>query len=103
MVYGCQIWGENVNIFTEKVFKLQNRAMRIISFEDLHANANPLYKMHNVLKLKDLVALQNCRFVHDFLNKKLPICFNTYFQFVSEFTLSTPKTHVWVVYMYPVF
>ncbi len=84
MTYGCQIWGQNVNIFTEKVFKLQNRAMRILSFEDLHANADPLYKIHNVLKLKDLVASQNCLFVHDFLNKKLPICFNTYFQLVSE-------------------
>ena len=84
LVYGSQIWGQNINIFTEKVFKLQNRAMRILSFADFHANENPLYKMLNVLKLKDLIALQNCLFVHDFLNKKLPICFNTYFQQVSE-------------------
>ena len=84
MVYGSQVWGQNINIFTEKVFKLQNRAMRIISFSDYKADADPLFKLNNVLKLTDLIALQNCIFVHDFLNKKLPICFNTYFQSVSE-------------------
>jgi hypothetical protein len=84
LIYGCQIWGQNINIFTEKVFKLQNRAMRILSFADFHANAEPLYKIHNVLKLNDLIALQNSLFVHDFLNNKLPICFNKYFQMVCE-------------------
>ena len=84
LVYGCQIWGQNINIFTKKVFKLQNRAMRIISFADFHANADPLYKMINVLKLNDPITLQNCLFVQDFLNKKLPICFNSYFQLLSD-------------------
>ena len=40
--------------------------------------------MHNVLKLEDLIAFQNCIFVQDCLNKKLPFCFNLYFQLVSE-------------------
>ena len=80
LVYGCQIWGQNINIFTEKVFKLQNRALRIISFAEFDANADPLYKRHNVLKLNDLITLQNCLFVHDFFNNKLPVCFNTLFQ-----------------------
>ena len=66
LVYGCQIWGQSINIFTEKVFKLQNRAMRILSFADFHANADPLYKLYNVLKLNDLITLQNCIFIHDF-------------------------------------
>ena len=29
LVYGCQIWGQSINICTQKVFKLQDRAMRI--------------------------------------------------------------------------
>ena len=33
LVYGCQIWGQSINIFTEKVFKLQNRAMRILHLQ----------------------------------------------------------------------
>ena len=84
LVYGCQIWGQNINIFTEKVFKLQNRAMRILSFANFDANADPLYTLYNVLKLNDLITLQNCLFVHDFFNNKLPNCFSTLFQPVDE-------------------
>ena len=84
LIYGCQIWGQNSNIFNDKIFKLQNRAMRIISFADFHANADPFYKMHKVLKLSDFITLQNCILVHDFLNNKLPHCFKTYFKPVSE-------------------
>ena len=84
LVYGCKIWGQNINILKEKVFKLQNRAMRILSFADFDANADPLYKLYNVLKLNDLITLQNCIFVHDFFNDKLPTCFSTLFQPVYE-------------------
>ena len=58
--------------------------MRILSFADFYANANPLYKMFNILKLNDIIALQNCLFIQDFLSNKLPICFNSYFQSISD-------------------
>ena len=80
MVYGCQVWGQNINVHTEKVFRLQNRAMRIISFSDFHADSNPIYRETKILKLKDFIALQNCLFVHDNLNNNLPTCFNNYFR-----------------------
>ena len=79
ITYGCQVWGQKVNIYTNKVFKLQNRAMRIISFSDFDADATPIYKDMKILKLEDFVSLQNCLFVHDFVNNNLPRCFETYF------------------------
>ena len=84
LVYGCQIWGQRNNIFTKKVLKLQDRALRILYFADFHANADPVYKMFNILKLNDIIALQNCIFVQDFFNNKLPIYFNSYFQSISD-------------------
>ena len=71
MLYFHLIWSMavkflRINIFTKKVFKLQNRAMRILSFADIYANADPLYKMFNILKLNDNIALQNCLFIQDF-------------------------------------
>ena len=84
LVYGCQVWGQNKDIYTDKVFKLQNRAMRIISFSDFHASSSPIYKVMKILKLEDFITLQNCLFVHDFLNKKLPVCFNSYFQSANK-------------------
>ena len=80
MVYGCQVWGQSSNSSTDKVARLQNRAMRIISFSDFHADAFPIYKANNILRLTDFVSLQNCLFVHDYLNNNLPFCFKNYFR-----------------------
>ena len=38
MVYGCQIWGQGRGSNIENIYKLQNRALRIINFEDFNAN-----------------------------------------------------------------
>ena len=80
MVYGCQVWGQSSNSSTDKVARLQNRAMRIISFSDFHADAFPIYKANNILRLTDFVSLQNCLFVHDYLNNNLPFRFKNYFR-----------------------
>ena len=84
MIYGSQVWGQSITIHTEKVFKLQNRAMRIISFSDFRAEVNPLYSSKGILKLEDHIRLQNCLFVYDFLNKNLPECFDDYFHKLNE-------------------
>ena len=58
--------------------------MRIISFSDFHAHSNPIYNREKIIKLDDFVSLQNCLFVHDHLNDKLPTCFDDYFKQVKE-------------------
>ena len=78
MVYGCQIWGQGRGLHIENIYKLQNRALRIINFEDFNANPNPLYTRSNILKLQDFIRLQNCLFVRDYLNA-LPACFNDFY------------------------
>ena len=80
LVYGCQVWGQNFNIHTEKVFMLQNRAMRVISFSDFRASSFPIFKAMKILRLEDVITLQNCSFVHDFVKNKLLTCFNDYFK-----------------------
>ena len=84
MMYGAQVWGQSITTHTEKVFKLQNRAMRIINFSNFRADADPLYQTNKILKLEDYVKMQNCLFVHDFLNKNLPVCFDDYFQKLED-------------------
>ena len=75
LIYGSQIWGQYINTFNTKIFKLQNRALRIISFSNFRADCNPLYSNLKILKLGDLKVLQNCSFVHDTLKKLSPSCF----------------------------
>ena len=84
MTYGSQIWGQNINTHTEKIFKLQNRAMRIIQFADLQDDASPIYKANKILKLENHIELQNCLFVYDYFKNTLPKCFKSYFLKINE-------------------
>ena len=65
--------------------------MRTIKFADFDAHSDPLFKELKVLKIQDFVKLQNCLFVHDFLNNKLPVCFDNYFETLSDVHAKTTK------------
>ena len=97
LIYGCQIWGQKLNLFNQKVVKLQNRALRIITFSDFRADSNPLYADLNILKIADHITLQNCLFVHDALNKVSPICFHDYFSLTKTIHSLSTKSIIWVV------
>ena len=84
LIYASQIWGQVTNTFNKNIFKLQNRALRIITFSDFNANSNPLYTNLNILKLRDEIVLQNCLFVHDSLSNTAPKCFYEYFTHTRE-------------------
>ena len=84
MIFGSQVWGQSKNVFNEKVHKLQNKAMRIITFADFQASSDPIFKYLKILKLQDFITLQNCLFVHDSLNDNLPLSFDNYFKSVTD-------------------
>ena len=58
--------------------------MRILTFSDFTAHTNPLYKELKILKIQDSIVLQNCLFVHDYFNDKLPSSFNNIFTKVDN-------------------
>ena len=84
LTYGSQIWGQVINSFNQRIFKLQNRALRIITFSDLRVDSTPIYRDLKILKLDDQIILNNCIFVHDALHCVSPICFHDYFKYTSE-------------------
>ena len=71
MIFGSQVCGQSKNVFNEKVHKLQNKAMRIITFADFQASSDPIFKYLKILKLQDFITLQNCLFVHDTITCKI--------------------------------
>ena len=95
LVYGCQVWGQSINMFTKKVSKLQNRAMRILSFADFYANADPLYKMFNILKLNDIIAFK----IFSIINFQSALT-HTFNPLVTSIPL-TQKALNWAVFTYP--
>ena len=84
LTYGSQIWGQVTTSFNHNIFKLQNRALRIITFSDFRANSSPLYIDLKVLKLRDHITIQNCLFVHDSLKNISPKCFCAYFNLAKN-------------------
>ena len=91
MFYACQVWGQHNKSVVARIARLQNRVMRIISFSDFGTNPDPIYKSLKVLKFYDFISLQNCLFVHDFLNNKLPDCFSEFFTPISQLNSKMTK------------
>ena len=79
MIYGCQIWGQGNKENLLKIERLQNRALRTINFKGPRTEAQPLYADNKILQLKDLIKLNNCLFIHDYLHDLLPDCFQGYY------------------------
>ena len=85
MLYGCQIWGQSDNKFFNKIKVLQNNALRLITFSDsFHDHVTPLYIKLTLLKLRDIVSLNNYLLIHDYFNEKLPECFSGFFNLAKD-------------------
>ena len=77
--YGCQLWGQNEN-YIAKTITLQKKATRLLSFAHYQAHSDPLFKELKLLKLTDLVKMQNIIFTHNTLNENTPNVFKDYFK-----------------------
>ena len=86
LLYGCQYWGQVPHNLARKIFLQQKKALRIMSFSDFQAHTSTLFKQYKLLKLDDLISLNNILFVHDFLTRKLPKSFSTFFKKLPKFT-----------------
>ena len=80
---------------------MQKTALRILSFSEFRAHTSPIFKEHKILKLHDHIVLENCLFIHDFINKKLPSCFNNYFKTIecSYQGLTTRNSKIGSIYV----
>ena len=56
---------------------LQKRAVRLICFSEVNAHSSPLFLRLEILKVSDLIFLQNDLFMHDFHADVLPPVFVT--------------------------
>ena len=66
--YGLLVWGyEN-----EKIFKLQKKAIRLISLAKYNAHTEPLFKTLNLLKINDIFTSSQLKFYYKFLKDDLP-------------------------------
>ena len=73
--FGILAWGFQHN----RVFKLQKRAMRIVSLSEYNAHTEPIFKRLNILKVKDLFNVALLKFQFKFKHERLPHYFTNMF------------------------
>ena len=69
--YGILAWGYQ----TDRLYKLQKKAVRIISLGKFNCHSEPLFKKLQLLKIKDIHTLQELKFYHQLKNNQLPSYF----------------------------
>ena len=77
--YGIPVWGSANRALTQKLFVLQKKAIRAITFSDFLAHTSPLFKDANVLKVADLFQYQVSSIMWDFDHNTLPKTLNLLF------------------------
>ena len=88
LTYGCQVWFQAQNNLTNQIATLQNKALRIINFEDRQAHAATLYKKLKILKINEHTKLLNCLFVYNCLHFQVPLSIQTLFTINDHKTLT---------------
>ena len=84
MNYGAQIWGQYMNQHVLRVVKLQNKAIRIMNFAQSQEPCSKLYQKSQILKFQDSINVTNYLYVHNSLNKRLPVALTDKFQYIHE-------------------
>ena len=74
--YSTQVLSDNQ---LNRIKTLQNKAIRIINFADYKASASPLYRKSNILKVSDIVNVQNLLLVFDCVKGQLPTALSNIF------------------------
>jgi hypothetical protein len=66
--YGIIVWGWQ----SDRLFKIQKKAIRILTKSKYNAHTNPLFRKLNLLKIKDICALHDFKICYKFHHKLLP-------------------------------
>ena len=78
--YSILCWG----LKHERVFKLQKKAVRLITCSKYNAHTEPLFKSLNLLKIEDIFVLNALKFYYKLKHRKLPQYFYSMFTHNTE-------------------
>ena len=75
MQFNITAWGYDFN----RIFKLQKRALRIMTCSKYNAHTDPIFKKLKLLKIQDIFNVQNLKIYYKYKIAKLPQYFMTMF------------------------
>ena len=73
------VWGIERNVHLEKLFKLQKKAVHVITWSKWNSHSTPIFKQLNIFNLFDINIVHVTCFVYRSVNGQLPPMFKDYF------------------------
>jgi hypothetical protein len=73
------VWAGQQNVYIDSLFRLQKKALRIITYSKWNSHSAPIFKLIRVLNVYDINKIQMGCFVYKFFNGLLPSLFDNYF------------------------
>ena len=70
--YACQIWGQNLNSITNRIYILQKRAIKLMSFKQRDSHSEPLFYNLKILQFHDMIQCENAFLMHKLLTNQIP-------------------------------
>ena len=83
LTYGCNIWGLTSEENISKLV-LQNKCVRIISFAPFNSSTNQIFIDLGLVKVRELISLNQLKLVYDFTQNNLPSDLMSLFSFSSD-------------------
>ena len=77
--YGLSIYGFTNKKNLDKLQKVQNQLLKVLTKKKYRYSTNMLHNDLNILKVNDIKTLEILTFVHNFFSNKLPSAFDNYF------------------------
>ena len=78
--FGSIIYGASNPKNLSAIETVQRKAIRVLTRSAYNAHSDPLFKKHKLLKVSDLIQMNQSIFARQFKNGKLPSSFNNFFQ-----------------------
>ena len=73
LTYGMLLWGNSmVESNQNKIIKLQKKAVRIVGKARYNANTDPIFANLKLLKVKDIIQLENVKYMYQITHRSLP-------------------------------
>ena len=100
LVYAIEVWGSACDTHLTKLFTLQKRAVRLMTYKDqfpaipgpLHPS-NPLFLKLGLLKVKDIFFLQISKFIHKCINSNIIGNFDQWFKLKIDFHIHKTRAN----------
>ena len=91
--YRCFIWGFTYQNYMSKIELLQKRVVRIIDNQHRLAHSNPIFKLFNIIKVRDVPKLQLISIMHRKMIGSLPKELDDMFLLTNNSSITRSRPH----------